>query len=129
MEYRDASFSKAEKLCGVRRIEELFATGRSMHCSLFRVVCSFEDAVADLPPARLLVSVPKKVFRNAVTRNLLRRRIREAYRKNKGDLMLHLEKAGKRADIAVVWRNPEKAGFAEIEKSVIEMTERIARLC
>ena len=34
-------------------------------------------------PSRIMVSVPKKLFRRAVKRNLLKRRIREAYRVQK----------------------------------------------
>ena len=35
---------------------------------------------------RIMVSVPKKLFKRAVKRNLLKRRIRESYRKQKHNL-------------------------------------------
>ena len=34
-------------------------------------------------PVKVAFSVPKRIFKKAVTRNLLKRRMREAYRKNK----------------------------------------------
>ena len=38
---------------------------------------------ADAPVSRIVVSVPKRLFKRAVKRNLLKRRIREAYRHQK----------------------------------------------
>jgi ribonuclease P protein component len=38
---------------------------------------------ADDAPSRIVVSVPKRSFKRAVKRNLLKRRIREAYRRHK----------------------------------------------
>ena len=39
---------------------------------------------ADAMESRIVVSVPKRLFKRAVKRNLLKRRIREAYRRQKG---------------------------------------------
>ncbi len=39
---------------------------------------------ADEGPSRIVVSVPKRSFKRAVKRNLLKRRIRESYRRQKG---------------------------------------------
>lgn len=41
-------------------------------------------AHADAGVSRIVVSVPKRLFKRAVKRNLLKRRIREAYRHQKG---------------------------------------------
>lgn len=37
-------------------------------------------------PNRIMVSVPKRFFKRAVKRNLLKRRLREAYRTQKGTI-------------------------------------------
>lgn len=42
-----------------------------------------QAAREDKSPSRIMVSVPKKIFRRAVKRNLLKRRMREAFRLQK----------------------------------------------
>ena len=43
-----------------------------------------ENDVVRLSPNNIIVSVPKRLFKRAVKRNLLKRRLREAYRTQKG---------------------------------------------
>jgi len=75
-------FPKREKLTGKKSIEELFKNGSSfyLHPLLVRYLPSENDGI-DFH--RLLFTVPKKNFKRAVDRNLLKRRMREAYRLNK----------------------------------------------
>ena len=55
---------------------------------------------ADAPVSRIVVSVPKRLFKRAVKRNLLKRRIREAYRRQK-------ELLSAPCDILFVYSAPE----------------------
>lgn len=76
----DAALPKSERLCGLKAVGELFQTGKSVSAGCLR--CKYllrEDGEA----SRIVVSVPKRSFKRAVKRNLLKRRIRESYRRQK----------------------------------------------
>lgn len=64
---------------------------------------------------RFAVSVPKKSFKRAVKRNLLKRRIREAIRLNRQSLP-----EGFCADFLFFYRVGEVLEYADIEKAVVE---------
>ena len=64
------------------------------------------------------VSVGKKHFKRAVDRNLLKRRIREAYRKQKHDVKETLTALGISMDIFFVYSNARISDYAEIETAM-----------
>ena len=64
----------------------------------------------------MAVSVPKRLFKRAVDRNLLKRRIREAYRKQKPELYSSLMDNGISVQIVVQYRGREIANFKTIEQ-------------
>lgn len=123
-----ASFAKGERLCGVKPINDLFATGNHVRLNWFRALYSVAEGSAELSPARLLISVPKRYFKKAVMRNLLRRRIREAYRKNKFPLTEYLTKNGKHMDLAIIWSSPGPADYGQIEESVKELIRKLTHV-
>ena len=65
------------------------------------------------------VSVGKRHFKRAVDRNLLKRRIREAYRKQKHELKETLTALGISMDIFFVYSNARISDYAEIETAMI----------
>ena len=67
-------------------------------------------------PGRILVSVPKRFFKRAVKRNLLKRRIREAYRVRKI--------AG--VDVMFQYNSAELAPFTAISADVAAILSRIS---
>ena len=76
-----ATLPKAEKLCGKAAVEAVFTQGKTGLCGClrYRWIRRADDNTA----SRILVSVPKRSFKRAVKRNLLKRRIRESYRLQK----------------------------------------------
>lgn len=114
------TFRKDERLCRLKLISALFEEGNSFYTPLFRVVWKISDEES-VYPAQIAVSVPKKNLRAAVSRNLIKRRIREAYRKNKEALYNSLVKNDLRIILMVIYRKNEITDYFKIEKSVNEL--------
>ena len=78
-------------------------------------------------PVQFLISIPKKRIRKAVNRVLLRRRTREAYRLNRGELLLRpLESTGWGVDIAFVYLDTTPAPYEVINEKMTQLLNRIA---
>lgn len=77
------SLPKSERLYKKKDIQELFDKGSSFYLYPFRVLVQKHSAQEI---NQVLFSVSKKNFKRAVDRNLIKRRMREAYRLNKATL-------------------------------------------
>lgn len=114
---RIVSFSKSEKLKSKKKIEELFKKGSSFYLKSFSL--RFIPAESDVSVHQVLISVPKRNFKRAVDRNLIKRRIREAYRLNK-----HLVNECKPHSIGFIYLSKEILTFHEIQDQLIEGMNR-----
>lgn len=117
---RRHTLSKEERLSWKRHIDLLFAEGRSFISFPLRVVyLPVEEK--ELPSrVAIMVSVPKKKFKRANKRNLIKRQIRESYRLHKYDLIDPLQEKGTSMLVAFLYVDKEIRSFAEIEKSMIK---------
>ena len=114
---RRYTLSKEERLSWKRYIDLLFAKGQSFVAFPLRVVyLAVEEET--LAPVSILVSVPKKKFRRAVKRNLIKRQVREAYRVRKYDLIDPLTGKNKRMLVAFLYLDKEIHPFADMEKAM-----------
>lgn len=110
------SFKKEERLCNIKLIEKLFHDGSSFLVYPFRIVWLPEDLNSDTP-VQVLISVPKKRFKRAVDRNLIKRRIREIYRLHKSeDLFPFLNEHSVKFLLAVNYIGNEIGDYAFMEK-------------
>jgi ribonuclease P protein component len=66
----------------------------------------------------MAVSVPKRLFKRAVDRNLLKRRIREAYRLNKKGIYDQMFKNNRKLHLVIQYQHKEIFDFHSIEAGI-----------
>ena len=118
------TFDKSERLCSRKIIGELFENGNIFYNSLFKVV--WDSKQTSLPgPVQIAFSVSKRGFKLAVTRNLIKRRLREAYRKNKIPLYHHLISRNIKVAWVVIIRGRTVPDYETIEKTMKETINKL----
>lgn len=110
--------------------EKIYTYGRSFFSYPFKVyyidqaendVNTDSEADGDLLIHNLIISVPKKIFKRAVSRNKIRRRIREAYRLNKDSFQNLYSKR-----VLIVYVANEILEYKKIETSLKYVLEKIS---
>ena len=108
---------KKERLCGKISISMLLAKGKHGNVEGLRYLCRKETG-NDVN--RFMVSVPKKLFKRAVKRNLLKRRIRECYRKQKHNLTIE-----NGLDVLFMYSTKEILSYEQIYAAVGQIIDKI----
>ena len=111
------TLSKKQRLKSELKISELFSQGKTLIAYPLRICYLSNNGDENC----MMVSVPKKLFKRAVKRNLLKRRIREAYRLNQ----TYLDTNNRHIDIAFSYIDPEILSFYQIQKAVIKALQKI----
>lgn len=93
---------KTERLSRKKVIEKMFAGG-SRSFSLFPLRIVYMPVEELDAPVSILVSVSKRRFKRAVKRNVMKRRIREAYRLNKQPLLEAVQQNNCRLAVAFIY--------------------------
>ncbi len=114
------SLPRAERLRTLGAIRRLFESGEGGFVYPFRYLC-FAEADTE-PSVRLLFSVPKRYHKRANKRNLLKRRMREAYRLNKALLQDHSASV----DLALIYSAKEVLPYARIEQAIRKLLAKTA---
>lgn len=115
---------KPERLNKKKLIEKMFEGGsRSFSVFPLRVVYLPVEGLD--APASILVSVSKRRFKRAVKRNFVKRQIREAYRKNKHELLETLQCKERQLAIAFIYLSDRFVDSAEIEEKMKIILSRV----
>ncbi|MEL6557880.1 MAG: ribonuclease P protein component [Bacteroidota bacterium] len=114
------TFSKDERLYHKKIIEELFKNGSSHF--LYPFLLKYLPAKSsEQEYHQVLISVPKKYFRKAVARNLIKRKIREVYRTNK-QLIYPSEI---KYSIAIIYTGKEILPYKTLKNKLIKVLKRL----
>lgn len=122
------TLSKEERICSRKLIEKLFKGSDSQSLASFplRVVYLLTENEAKDVPVKMMVSVSKRHFKQAVKRNRVKRQVREAYRLQK---LLITEPMATRPQqqllIAFIWLADELYTSDEVAKHVAQLLNRI----
>lgn len=109
---------KEERIYKQRDIDNLFSDYKTIVNHPFKA--HFKQN--SLPHSRILISVPKKLFKKAVDRNLLKRRIRESYRHLKDEFLQDCN-----VDILFVYISKEIYDFEFIKCKIGEILKKVSR--
>jgi len=118
------TFHKEERLSGKKAIADLFDRGQAFTLYPFRVFWKVSDTRMPVP-ARVAVSVSKRLFKKAVDRNRIKRLIKEAWRLNKHTLYKGLDQNNIQLILMLVYTQEDMPGQELITKKVKEVISKL----
>jgi ribonuclease P protein component len=120
------TLKKHERLHGKKTIDNLFSQGNSSFFHPFIVYRQIVPAVAGSSPVcAVLFSVGKKRFPHATQRNLLKRRMKEVFRKNKYLFYPFATSRHCNLHLAFVYVKNDLLNYATLEKKMLETFQHI----
>ena len=117
-------FPKNQKLCNDKSIERLFENGKSLTENPFRIIYNSYNNNEDVFVKALIV-VPKKRVRLASDRNLIKRRVKEAYRLQKSELEKYLKSKNHQLNLAIIYQKYEILDYKLIEEKIKLLLSRL----
>ncbi len=118
-------FAKCERLSRKSVIERLYAEGRSVAAFPLRAVYLPLEHQEDEPAASVLIAVSKKRFRHAVDRNLVKRRLREAYRLNKHSFVDTLQQKNCRMAVSILYLDKQHHSYSHLQARLKKLLQAI----
>lgn len=120
------TLKKAERLYKRDSINQLFLNGKTINLYPIRVLYNTEAEIEeDGVSLKATWVIPKRSFKNAVDRNALKRKIKEAYRIHKGALQQKLKEEGKCLHLIFIYNSKEKTSYKIIEDKIILILQRL----
>ena len=116
---------KDERLRGKRAISNLFDEGHTFFRAPYKVFWIITPE-SGFYPVCFAVSVPKRRFKHAVKRNLLKRRTREAFRINK-QILSAVITDNRQVRLMLVYASDKLTHYSELEESMKKILQRIAQ--
>ena len=118
----DFSFHKAERLCSKKIMDKLFQEGKTIFVFPVKIVY-LEIQLTSKYPVQAAFTVGKRNFKRAVQRNLIKRRMREAYRLNKSKF--YNEIGEKQVAVFFIFTGKTIPEYKQIETSIKKGTKKL----
>jgi len=116
------TFSKNERVKSKKEISRIFNTGIFFYSEYISM--GFVESIdKNQKSHKVAISVPKKIFKLAVSRNKLKRLIRESYRLNKH--ILNKNETSVYYNIIFIYRNKEIQSFENIQEDTIKLLKKL----
>jgi len=122
------TFTKNERLHEFRLIRLLFAEGSDFSVPPFKVTW-LKPGKHPGPAFQLMISVPKALHRKSAERNLIRRRIREAYRSNNQQLFESNPSPDEFLVFCITYTSKEILSYSAIQDKIILLLRRLKEEC
>lgn len=119
------TLSKKERLKSRKTIQSLFVTSNKIKQYPLKLLWKTEET-ENITVPKIAFSVPKKKFRKAVTRNKIKRQLREAYRLNKFSLITTPLTRPLKISLIVIYIANEKIPFKDLEKAIKHLLVRLS---
>ncbi|GHC44211.1 ribonuclease P protein component [Ulvibacter litoralis] len=113
------SFPKSEKLKSSKTIKKLFESGKSY--TKYPLKLLFIEIDTD-QVTQAAFAVPKRKFKLAVTRNRIKRQLREAYRIQREEVT---ENNGKKFALLFLYLSKDKPQYAQLEKATKALLKKL----
>jgi len=110
------SFKKNERLKSTKAIEQLFDKGTSVSEYPFKFI--WLPAAPQAAPVQTCIAVPKRKIRQANGRNLMKRRIKESFRRCKGLLYQQLEASHRHLSLVILYTGPPDMDYQKIDEAL-----------
>lgn len=120
-------YSKSEKLKSKKAIDHLFKKGKSINAFPIRAIY-IKKPIAENTLINAGVVVSKKNIKLAVNRNIIKRRMREAYRLNNQELKASLKSLNIEIDIMFIYSSKEILPYETIERKIKVLLTRLSEL-
>jgi len=119
-------FPKKQKLCSETVIKVMFSNGKSFTTSAVRLVWNVDNNEDEVFVKSIIV-VPKKKIRIAVKRNIIRRRMKEAYRLHKIELENMLKDKKLQLNIAIIYQKDKILPYTIVEEEIKLILKRLCK--
>jgi ribonuclease P protein component len=119
------TFKKEERLYGHAALENVYENGKHLHNNNIKILF-IEVPQSTCSVCRVVFSVPKRNFKKAVERNLIKRRMREVYRKHKHILYQQLIEKQKSIHIYLIYTSKQIISFDELKENLLQALQLLA---